>query len=153
MMTHGWQLCFVESSPDEGADEWQETVVIRNYQSESVAQLMSAYLEERHIPNFLANRIMNQLLPLGAASIALHVRRQDAQRAAELLQQREAELASAGEEQSPTAGDPATGYTGRSGAERPQRYGSPWIISLLVLIILLLLWHAMRVSGDEFRIW
>ncbi len=152
MMIHGWRLCFVESAADETGDEWQETVVIRNYQSESVAQLMSAYLEERHVPNFLANRIMNQLLPLGAASIALHVRRRDAQRAAELLQIREEELASAGEEESPAAGIPSKGQ--RQKAERsPESSGSPWIISLLVLIILLLLWHAMRVSADEFRIW
>lgn len=133
-----------ENLPEDALD----TVILRRFTDESEAQIVSANLSRHNIPNFLSNALMNQLLPMGHGVIALHVHKSDYERASKVLDNLDATSIQDLELDLDNGQVVVT-----KAPQQAHRRLSVWYIAIIVLIIILLLFHAYFSSEDGFKIW
>jgi len=139
-----------ESKHSESDDSEVETVIIRFFEVESEAHIASAFLSNQEIPNFLSNKLMNQLLPFGQGSIALHVRATDADRAKDILRSMEEDPDL---EYENLEIDLDSGVIKARTKKKDIRITPFWYLIFIIVCILILLWHAFVYSEDGFKFW
>jgi hypothetical protein len=107
---------------EEDDEDWSQTVIIRYFSDPTEAQLCASHLEQKGVPNFLANKFFTQMLP-GVGGIALHVRVSDRAKALRILTELETSL-----------------YSERPVFQRNRdfwRKSAFWLVLILLLLVLL----------------
>lgn len=134
----------------DGDGKNDELIILRYFSSESEAQIFSAVLTKESIPNFLSNMFMNQLLPFGQGSIAMHIRKIDQDRAKEILHEFDDNQHI---DPDNIDIDLEAGTVQLKKTHDELRTPKMWYIILIVFIILVLLIHAFNQPEDGFKFW
>jgi len=150
-MEDPWQL-FLENEEElnESEERNGELMILRYFASESEAQIFSAILTKEDIPNFLSNMFMNQLLPFGQGSIAMHIRMVDRDRAIKILEDFDFNQSV---DMDNIDIDLEAGTVRLNDASHNFRTPGIWYIALILFIILVLLIHAFIRTEDGFKFW
>lgn len=139
-----------EDEQNDSEERNDELIILRYFSSESEAQIFSAVLTKESIPNFLSNMFMNQLLPFGQGSIAMHIRKIDHERAKEILYDFD-------DNQSIDPDnihiDLDAGTVQLKETYDDLRTPKVWYIAVIIFIILVLLIHAFTQTEDGFKFW
>jgi len=143
-------LKFIIQEDDASHEDEGEMVIIRYYSNESEATLASTYLESRGVPNFLSNRFLNQLLPLGNTEIALHVKDFQKDKAEKILQEFEQEQDLDQGIQNPSD---TLIVLDENWDKNYKVYKDPWVILLLIILMLVLLFQMVISPSTGFSLW
>lgn len=148
-MTTDNESSWLDDKQDEDlSDASVETVIFRRFTIESEAQLISAYLNRHNIPNFLSNTFMNQMLPMGHGGISLHIRSSDVSKAEDVMDDLD-DTTIHDLELDIEKGEVTVKKSGSSGHNKL----SIWYLAIIMIIVLLLIFHAIFSSEDSFKIW
>ena len=136
-----------------GFDSDSKIVIVRNFFTESEANIYVARLKEAGIPSFVSNAHTGTMLPMGGGSISLHVREKDLNEAAAIIREMEYMNQHPEEESFHDADYDDIMYQKRLAQLEHGKVTDKYLFFAIIIIIAILIVSIFNYFGHQMRIW